>query len=136
MKGTPFCCDASKDFYEQYYAEQSGSGMPVFYGARGQRGHGLGSFLSGLFRRVMPFLSRGAKALGKTALRTGLDIANDVVEGSSFRDSASKRVPEGLKGFAASNFGQSGNGKRRRNIQRKVVKKRKPTIKKHKDIFG
>ena len=41
MKRNEFCCDANKDFYEQYYANQSGSGIPVFYGALGQRGHGL-----------------------------------------------------------------------------------------------
>ena len=45
-KRKEFCCDANKDFYEQYYANQSGSGIPVFYGALGQRGHGLGSMIS------------------------------------------------------------------------------------------
>ena len=32
MKRKEFCCDANKDFYEQYYANHSGSGIPVFYG--------------------------------------------------------------------------------------------------------
>ena len=48
MKRKEFCCNANKDFYEQYYANQSGSGIPVFYGALGQRGHGLGSMISGI----------------------------------------------------------------------------------------
>jgi hypothetical protein len=133
MKRKQYCCDASREMYEQYYMDQSGSGMPVFYGALGQRGHGLGSFLSGLFRRAMPFLTRSAKSFGKRALQTGLNVANDMVEGSSFQDSASRRIPEGLKGFVASNFGQSGSGKRRqriRHIKSKKTKKRK------KDIFG
>ena len=45
-----FCCDASRFAYEDYYLKQSGSGMPVFQGVRMQRGHGLGSILSGFFR--------------------------------------------------------------------------------------
>ena len=143
MKGEQFCCDASRDLYEQYYAQQSGSGMPVYYGAHSQRGHGLGSFLSGLFRRAVPFLTRGAKSLGKQALRTGLNIANDVVEGSSFKDLAMRHVPEGLKSWRDSGFGQSGSGKRRRRTHSTRRKKRKVTITKpankkrsRSDIFG
>ena len=133
MKGKPFCCEASRDLYEQYYVQQSGSGGPIFMGASSQRGHGLGSFLSGLFRRAMPFLKRGAKELGKRALHTGLTMANDMVEGSTFRDSAERRIPEGIKGFVASNFGQSGSGKRRRSISRNRSKcKTKPRKKKNK----
>ena len=81
MKRKEFCCDANKDFYEQYYANHSGSGIPVFYGALGQRGHGLGSMISGFFRRAFPFIFSGAKALGKQALKTGVNIANDVIDG-------------------------------------------------------
>ena len=40
-----FCCDASRDMYEDYYAKQSGGSMPVFVGTKRQRGHGIGSML-------------------------------------------------------------------------------------------
>ena len=147
MRGEKFCCEASRGLYEDYYTRQSGNGMPIYYGARNQRGHGLGSFLSGLFRRAMPFLTRGAKSLGKQALRTGLNIANDVVEGSSFRDAAIRHVPEGLNRWKDSGFGQSGSGKRRRSIsnkrhclqskkKRKVSKRRHSKKKKHNDVFS
>ena len=116
-----FCCDASRDLYETYYLDQSGSGIPVFSGSRGQRGHGLGSLLSGLFRNAIPMLKRGLATFGRHALKTGLEIANDVVDGDSLKNSAKKRVPEGIKRFAkAGNFiNPSGSGRDR------VVKKRK-----------
>ena len=99
-----FCCDASRSMYEDYYMQQSGSGLPVFQGSRGQRGHGLGSMLSGLFRSAVPMLKRGLATFGKHALKTGLEIAGDVCEGKSFRDSVRERIMPtilpGIKHFA------------------------------------
>lgn len=126
-----FCCDASRGMYEDYYLHQSGSGLPVFHGSRGQRGHGLGSMLSGLFRSAFPLIKRGLASFGKHALKTGLEIANDVVDGSSFKEAAKTRVLPGIKRFAENEIfsSQSGSGKRRRKT-RKSVKKRHS-----KDIF-
>ena len=128
-----FCCDASRPAYEDYYLQKSGSGMSVFQGARTQRGHGLGSILSGFFRNAWPLLQTGAKAFGKQALKTGLQIANDVVEGRKFAESSKRRIPEGIKEFVASNnFNmQSGNGRRRRKRSLKRNIKRVKS-----DIFG
>ena len=129
-----FCCDASKDMYEMYYMDQSGSGMPIFAGGQGQRGHGLGSMLSGFFRSAFPMIKRGLAAFGKHALKSGLEIANDVVAGDSFTDSIKKRVPEGIKRFATTeNFiNQSGSGARRRAKRRRINNKKKH---RHNDIF-
>ncbi|XP_057335056.1 uncharacterized protein F54H12.2-like [Microplitis mediator] len=52
----------------------------VYIGSPNQRGHGIGSFLGGLFRRVLSFLKSGAKALGKEALKSGINIATDVLD--------------------------------------------------------
>jgi len=131
-----FCCDASRGMYEDYYLRQSGSGLPVFQGARGQSGHGLGSMLSGFFRSAMPMIKRGLTTFGKHALKTGLEIAGDVSEGKSFKDSARERIiPSilpGIKRFAEEELlsNQSGSGKRRR------VKKRSKKSIKRKDIFN
>ena len=62
--------------------------MPVFYGARMQIGHGLGSIFSKLFRSVFLVLKRVAPVIGKKALRTGIDIASDVAAGQSLKESA------------------------------------------------
>jgi hypothetical protein len=122
--------------YEDYYLRQSGGGLPVFQGSRGQRGHGLGSMLSGFFRSAMPMIKRGLSTFGKHALQTGLEIAGDVSEGKSFKDSARDRiVPSilpGIKRFAEDEIlrSQSGSGKRRR------IKKRAKKSRKSKDIFN
>ena len=56
--------------YENYYLRQSGRGLPVFYGARSQKGHGLGNMLKGLWRHATPLL----KDAGRQALKTGLSV--------------------------------------------------------------
>jgi len=107
--------------------------MSVFQGARMQRGHGLGSILRGFFRNAWPLIQTGAKAFGKQALKTGLQIANDVVEGQNFVESSQRRIPEGIKAFVSSNnFNtQSGNGRKRRKRSLKGNTKRVKS-----DIFG
>jgi len=128
-----FCCDASRLDYEDYYLNQSGNGMSVFHGARMQRGHGLGSFLSGLFRNAWPLIQTGAKAFGKQFLRTGLQIANDVADGQELKESGKRRIPERIKAFTSSSdfTNQSGSGRKRRKRSLKRITKRV----KH-DIFG
>ena len=61
----------------EYYGN-TGEDHNIFAGSRYQRGHGVGSFLGGLFRRVLPYLVRGARTLGKEALRAGVNIIEDV----------------------------------------------------------
>ena len=75
----------------------------------------MGSILSGLFRSALPMIRRGLGTFGKHALKTGLEIANDVVAGDTLKDSAKRRVPEGIKRFATTSnfFNQSGSGRRR-----------------------
>ena len=70
----------------------------MFAGRRFQRGHGLGSILSGFVRRlVLPFFRTNAKSMLKNAAKTGMQVADDVIEGRSFVDSVKKRVPAGIK---------------------------------------
>lgn len=128
-----FCCDASRLAYEDYYCQQSGSGMPVFQGSRTQRGHGLGSILSGFFRSAWPLIQTGAKALGKQFLRTGLHIANDVADGKNFKEASKIHIPAGIKEFASTNHfnTQSGSGrrkKRRKKSQKRLNKRFEPDV--------
>jgi len=93
-----YCCDASRNLYCDYYSRQSGGKMPVFSGARIQRGHGLGSILGGFFRRlVLPFVTNNARNVLMNAVKTGMEVADDVLEGRSFKESAKRRVPAGIK---------------------------------------
>ncbi|XP_063979913.1 uncharacterized protein LOC135163937 [Diachasmimorpha longicaudata] len=73
--------------YITYYANQAGRGTVdrysdfgrVFVGSPYQRGHGIGAFLGGLFRRILPYLGSAARAPGKEALNAGINVVGDVV---------------------------------------------------------
>ena len=78
--------------YHDYYIHQAGKGYPVFAGRRYQRGHGLGSIFGGLFKAAMPLLKKGAKTLEGEALKTGLNIAGDVVQGRNIKQAAKSRL--------------------------------------------
>ena len=78
--------------YNEYYAQQVGGALPYFTGSRVQRGHGFGSLLGDLLRTVAPLIKRGALALGNRALKTGTQIAGDVLSGQNIRTAAKRRV--------------------------------------------
>jgi len=138
MKRKAYCCDGSRHMYEDYYSQQVGGQVPVFRGSRYQRGHGLGSVLSGLFRRfVMPLFTTHGKTLALNALRTGMDLADDVLgSGQTLKESVKKRVPEGIKRTAQSLIDQSGSGVGRDKVEQNVKKKTKSTRIRVNDIFA
>ena len=78
--------------YDDYYAQQVRGALPYFAGARVQRGHGFGSLFGGLLRTVAPLIKRGALALGNRALKTGAQIADDVLSGQNIRTAAKRRT--------------------------------------------
>ena len=74
----------------RYYLHQAGRGigskggigtidsMPPIY----QRGYGIGSFLGGLWRMVIPIFWSGTKTVGRETLRTGGKILSDKSDNS------------------------------------------------------
>ena len=128
-----YCCDAQKTLYTDYYVNQAGGSLPVFQGSRGQRGHGFGSVLSGLFRSAVPMLKR----IGKQALTTEAYIASDVLGGKKFDESAKARVRQGINSFLPPDDAseQTGSGRRRRAVKRKRATKHKKGVKRLRDIF-
>jgi len=126
MKRKAYCCDASRDLYEEYYSRQNGGEIPVFAGRRFQRGHGLGSILSGFFRQlVLPFFKAHGKHILANTLKTGMEVADDVLEGKSVKESVKKRIPAGIKRTVIGLDRQSGSG---------VHKRRK--LRRRRDIFS
>jgi len=98
MRRKRYCCDASRQMYEDYYTGQVGGNMPVFRGSRHQRGHGLGNVIGGLFRPVvLPFLKKNKKTLIRNVMKIGMEVADDVLEGQSLKSSVKKRLPQGIK---------------------------------------
>ena len=97
--------------YEEYYlnqAKQKGGNLPAFHGARFQRGYGLGSIFKGLFRWGIPHLQQGAKVLGKKALQTGAQVAQDVLEGNNVNTVLAKHSKEAIGGLVS----QAGRGRK------------------------
>ena len=130
-----YCCDAQKSFFTDYYVNQAGGSLPVFHGSRGQRGHGFGSVLSGLFRSAVPMLKR----IGKQALTTGAYIASDMLGGKKFDEAAKSRVRQGINSFLQPDTDvseQTGSGRRRRVAKRKRTIKRVKNLKRLRDIFS
>ena len=84
--------------YEEYFdARDTGSrgGIPrVFVGSLYQRGHGIRSFFGGLFRKILPFLNKGARAVGKEALRAGINVIEDVENNKPLKEAIKSRLVE------------------------------------------
>jgi hypothetical protein len=89
--------------------------------ARGNWGMVKRDMFHSLARAAMPMVKRGAKALGKIALKRGRDLVTDVLEGKNVKEAAKARTLEAAniaKGKAISQMknqltGQTGSGKRR-----------------------
>lgn len=103
-------------------------------GVRLQRGRGIGSIFSGLFRVLRPLASMGlnvgkkvltsdlAKKLGSTALDIGksaaTNIAVDLLEGKAFKDTAGEQIDAAKKAIATTLKG----GGRKRKRKKKPCK--------------
>ena len=86
-----------KMVYMDYYLNQAGGKMPTFVGARYQRGHGIGNILKTITRFALPWIKKGAQAMGRQALKTGVDIAGDVLAGENVKATAKRHMSQGLK---------------------------------------
>jgi hypothetical protein len=139
----------TEEVFRQYFlaqAEQTGFGGGSFSGTPYQRGHGLGSMFSGLLRSVFPLFKSAAKAVGKTALKTGLAVASDALHGrdvaESFKDhgraAASELVDKAQEKLKSFQSGE-GLGMRPHKHHTTFTHRKKPPKKKpkydHDDIF-
>ena len=120
--------------------------MQYYRGIRYQRGRGLGSLFSSLFRQAMPIVKRGIRYLGKQALQGSLDTARDVMEGTDFKTAARRNLRSRGNNILDTSYKyaknrMSGRGikrkrkvkrsanKRRKTVKRKTVKRKKKTRK-------
>jgi hypothetical protein len=118
----------ASDRFVNYYVNQAkfqrGNGeVTYFAGPRYQRGHGIGS----IFARIRAALPSFVKKIGVQALKTGLNVADDLLSGRKFGDVIGPRVYDGIKRASRDVFLQSGSGKRNAFIKR-GVKRNKNTI--------
>jgi hypothetical protein len=129
---------------DNYYSQQSGGGDFYFKGPSYQRGHGLGGLFGKLFRTaipvfrntVSPILKRGAKAVAREALNTGVGVASDLLDGGSLQDSVERRGQ-----IAAQRLMQKGAAKMNAMLNQPTrrstpARKRRKTIKGRRDIYN
>lgn len=89
------------DPYTLYYLNQAGSGVGnVYAGCVYQKGHGIGSFLSGLFRCVLPMIKSGGSTVGSELLKTGVNIISDISRNESPEAAIKKRGKETLNNLS------------------------------------
>ena len=124
--------------YSNYYFEQAqfGGALGGFAGVRStQRGHG---FLGRMFSGIGSFIKDLLPSLGKRALPSAINLAQDVISGENVGQAAKRRLREAGKNIADETLDklksklQSGSGIRRRILKQrnlikflKVLKKRK-----------
>lgn len=118
--------------YHHYYSHQAGTGVGIVYrGVPHQRGHGIGSFLGGLFRSVFPLLKSGAKAIGSEALNAGMGLLTDVINARPLDESVKtqlKNVSANLKRRADNKIDSmmSGSGYKTKRLTKKAPIRKKP----------
>ena len=126
--------------YHDYYLHQAGKGYPVYAGSRYQRGHGLGSIFGGLIKAAMPLLKKGAKTLGREALKTGLNIVGDAVEGKNIKEATTARLKSTGKTLlqkATDKVGPPGEPNIKERVRPKKIRRRQTKQQSTlKDIFG
>ena len=125
--------------HTQYYNDQVGGRIArVYTGTPHQRGHGIGSFLGGLYRTVLPLFKSGLKAIGKESLRSGFNVLDDVTNNNmNFREAFKKRSGESLanlkrKAEEKIDRVMSGSGYKKRRITKKRQSGKKRPVNKTK----
>lgn len=122
-------------------ADQRGGTLPVFRGARIQRGHGLGNVFGSLFRWLKPMVQKTATAAGRELVKTGADIASDALAGKPLKEAAEQRLKEtadrGLNTIQQQVRGQQQNRPRKRKAASSTRAKQANTSQKRRkpDIF-
>jgi hypothetical protein len=123
------------EYFRNYYvnqAQQKGGNLAAFHGARNQRGYGIGSIFRGLYRWAIPHLYSGIKAVGQRALKEGVGVAQDVLNGEKLGDSVVKRGKKAIGSLTSQNASQKGAGRKAtkrkakaKSVSRASTKRRK-----------
>ena len=80
------------NIYTQSPYFQRGYGRNVGGGFITKHGRGIGTTLSSLFTRALPFIKRGAKTLGNAATDVVSNVMTDVIAGKNIKESAIEHV--------------------------------------------
>lgn len=110
------------------------SPLKVFRGPAMQKGYGVGGLFKGLARSFAPVLKRGLVAAGKKALKTGVEVLNDVSQGKNIKKSIKNRAMENVQDIFSSI--KASPKKKTTTRKRSLTKKGTKTKRRKTDIFG
>ena len=133
------CCQKS---FEDYYTQQSGSGLDYYQGTSLQKGYGFGGLFRSLFRAAVPLFKYGAKAVGKQLFHSGVNVLNDVSRGDDIKVTAQRRLKEAGRSLTEKASSQvktmlgSGQPHKKRKRPNKTIIRCKAKKGKTYDIFG
>ena len=103
----------------------------IYVGSRFQRGHGIGGFLGGLLRTVLPYLKSGARYVGKEAFKAGINVIDDIEsKGANFNEAIKERSKESLKNIKRKATEKMGDIMQGRGYKRGNTKKKRQSVKK------
>jgi hypothetical protein len=119
---------------------QKGGG---FAGTPYQRGAGLGSVFRTLFRAILPIAKSAGKAVGRRMLKSGADVATDILSGHNLKKSVKSRgkqavahlLQDAATKMKGGRIGIKGRRKRKSAIRKKQIggkRRRKKAPKKQK----
>lgn len=110
--------------FKKYYELQAAQNFPIYRGNRYMRGYGFGSVFKRFFRWILPIVKENAlpvaKNIGKEAIKSAINIANDTIDGKTFSESAKSNMKKSLNSLSE----QYGRGKKRK-ISGSFLKKSK-----------
>ena len=78
-----------------------------------------GPYSDACFAGAIPYLQQGAKVFGKKALQTGVNVAQDVLNGDNIKTAVYKRTKQAL-GLPSQNSLQRQSGAGKKAIKRKA----------------
>lgn len=111
---------------------QRGSGHPYFQGTYTQRGHGIGSFLKGLLKAVLPVAQQAGKRIARQAVRTGANTLTDFIDGNDGDTyKPPRRAPVRRRRRQPVRRTQRGRGQKGRGLGRRVktpIKRRRKAV--------
>ena len=81
--------------YTDHFSNQIGGSF--YAGVKRQQGYGLGGLLAKLGRYVVPLLKPIAKSVGKQAIRSGISLAGDILEGHNPKEAFKQNLKDGTK---------------------------------------
>jgi len=76
----------SKQFYTNYYINQSGRGLSTYAGHSRMVGHGFGEIMSSVWKHISPVLFPALKSLKHEAINSGIGILNDLSQNKPIKN--------------------------------------------------